>query len=344
MKPHTIFLILFLAGTGAMAATNDLPKFDEVYKLLRENLPGVTEDELNQAAVKGLIDQLQPKVSLATSDSDTNEPILARTEVYDGSFAYLRVGRVGEGLADKARTAYDQMSSTNQSKIKGVVLDLRFATGLDYPAAAATANLFIRDERPLLDWGNGSARATAKTNAISVPVAILVNHQTRGAAEALGAELRDANVGLLLGSPTAGAASVYKEFTLANGSRLRIATSPVKVGSGSELSGELTPDIAVSVPLADEKAYMTNAYAVLHRPELGAGGNPAEAMTNRLRRMNEAELVRQQREGGDADSDTSIVRRKEPERAMIADPALNRALDLLKGLAVVQQGSFVKQR
>jgi hypothetical protein len=55
-------------------------------------------------------------------------------------------------------------------------------------------------------------------------------------------------------------------------------------------------------------------------------------------RFNEAELVREHREGRDRDTgETPRARAPEPERPVVSDPALARALDLLRGLAVVRQ-------
>ena len=70
-----------------------------------------------------------------------------------------------------------------------------------------------------------------------LPVAVLVNRQTAGAAEALAAVLRETGAGLILGSRTAGQAMVAQEFPLKNGERLRIATAPVQLGDGSALAG-----------------------------------------------------------------------------------------------------------
>ena len=56
------------------------------------------------------------------------------------------------------------------------------------------------------------------------------------------------------------------------------------------------------------------------------------------RRLNEAELVRLQREGINPDADVvAKTPKEEMNRTMVNDPALARALDLLKGIAVVQQ-------
>ena len=62
---------------------------------------------------------------------------------------------------------------------------------------------------------------------------MLVNGETRGAAEALAAALHQAGAGLIIGSPTAGAATSFKEFPLSNGERLRVAT---RLSGGSMIS------------------------------------------------------------------------------------------------------------
>ena len=91
-------------------------------------------------------------------------------------------------------------------------------------------------------------RSKENSDALSVPVAVLVNRQTVGAAEALAAVLRETGAGLILGSNTAGQAMIAQEFPLKNGERLRIATAPIQLGDGSALSGQgLKPDIAVEV-------------------------------------------------------------------------------------------------
>jgi hypothetical protein len=58
--------------------------------------------------------------------------------------------------------------------------------------------------------------------------------------------------------------------------------------------------------------------------------------TARRARFNEAELVRERREGV-SEADLTALRVREPEKPMVQDPALARALDLLRGLALVRQ-------
>ena len=347
---NLVFCFLLAATVGRAAPPGDPPKFEEVYQLLRSNLDGVSQADLDRAAVKGLLEQLPGQVMLEESNSaaiPTASDTLGKVALYDDSYACLRIGRVEGNLAEKLRAAYQELVRTNKAKIKGVILDLRFASGNDYGAAAA-ADCFLNSEQPLLDWGTGSARATKKTNAIAAPVAILVNSQTAGAAESLAAALREADIGLILGATTAGQAKIFKEFSLGNGEKLRIATAQIKLGNGTAMARGLKPDIAVETSLADERAYLEDPYKILHPPALAKNGSAANtnlSSTNQPARRptNEAELVRERRagetldDGSDEMSPQIIAAPEEPAPPVIADTALARALDLLKGLAVLQQ-------
>ena len=92
--------------------------------------------------------------------------------------------------------------------------------------------------------------------------------------------------------------------------------------------------------------YYEAAYKVLAKAFKATAAPTNElhaSTTNRSprRRMNEAELVRMSREGQAIDRETVAANPTpplpEPIVPVVTDPALARALDLLKGLAVVQQ-------
>jgi C-terminal processing protease CtpA/Prc len=337
---------MILTGQLSLRAqTNSSPlDFQEVYDLIHQHAAGVSEAELNRAAVKGLVAALGPKVSLVTKDSGMNAEaetnLLTQSTMFDGNIAYLRIARVDDGLAKAVGAAYQQLNATN--KVNGIVLDLRYADGSDYKAAAATAELFIGKNEPLLNWGEGIVSSHEKTNALTMPVGVLVNHETAGAPEALAAVLRETGSGLILGSPTAGAAMVMQDYPLKNGDHLRIASSPVTLGDGSALSTHgIKPDIDVTVSVEAERAFYADAFLVVSNrvASLSAtnqlnGTNPATPHV----RFNEAELVREHKAGENPDEEVA-KRPPEAQVPVVSDPALARALDLLKGLAVVRQNN-----
>jgi hypothetical protein len=362
----TLFTALLLSGPSFAAdpgVTNSASvagaNFQELYELLRKNLAGVSDAELEQAAVQGLIKQLHPLVSIATNggrhaNGSTNGAPLAATSVLEGTFAYFRFNEIGEGADKEFSSALKRIGSTN--KLRGLVLDLRFASGADYSAAAALADPFLPPRLPVIDWGDGVKLSTTKTNPVHLPVAILINKETRGAAEAFAAVLRRSDVGLILGDNSAGQAFITRDFTLKNGQKLSIATIPVKVAGGQTIDRRgLAPDIKVEVPLAEERAFVQDAYRPVPRLAGGQGvsanardvgstnltaapGTNGGSRASSRRRLNEAELVRMQREGIDFESDFPTGREAGPLRPpVITDPVLARAIDLLKGLSVVHQ-------
>jgi hypothetical protein len=344
-----IGLVLFLSGSLGVRAegATSAPDFQEVYNLVRSHLAGMSESNLNQAAVQGLVASLSPRVSIinpaAAAGSATNKALVSKSSCMEEDIAYVRIGQVAQGLDKAVREACTKLGASN--RLAGVVLDLRYTGGNDYAAVVDTVNLFLKKERPLLDWGKGMVQSKEKTDALTLPVAVLVNQDTAAAAEALAAVVRQTGAGLILGRPTAGRAMIAQEFPLKNGEVLRIATAPIRLGDGSSLTAEgLKPDITVEVKPEAERAYYADAFQVVSNSNGMAGSalNATNALngTNRLSRrsrFNEAELVRERKEGIGPEVDLAsgrLASREEPPT--VQDPALARALDLLKGLAVVR--------
>jgi hypothetical protein len=339
-------LLVFLAlGSASWAeGTNETPEFKEVYDLIRAHLPGISDADLNQMAVKGLVSELAPRVSLAgdgqTATTPLEIPLVRHSALLDKSIAYVRIGRVGPGLGEAVRGANAALGATN--KLNGLILDLRYADGKNYATVADVADLFSTREKPLFDWGNGMVSSKAKTNSISVPVALLTNQQTRRAAEVLAAVLRQMGAGLILGGKTAGEALITQDFPLKNGQQLRVATIPIRLGDGTSLLGQsIKPDIDIEVDPDRERAFYADAFKDVLKTNLPAIASVSATnqpdRSARKTRFNEAELVRERKEGILPDSDLEPARRPEPETPTILDPVLARAMDLLQGLAVVRQ-------
>ena len=340
---------LFAGGNLSLRAVPETsaPQFREVFDLLRTNLAGVNENELNRAAVEGLIERLSPKVSLVEKKEEAGSVSsgVVKSSVFENAFGYVRLGQISPGADRQLMEVYRKMASTN--RITGLIVDLRYSKGDDYAAAVSLADLFFSKSEPLIDWGEGMKKSTVKTNALEIPVALLVNRKTSGAAEAFAAILREGQLGVIIGSDTAGNASISKEFVLTSGQKIRVATTPVTLTAERKVfpTGGLKPDIAVEVNPDEELAWMEDSYKVVAKANSRAGtsvggtNDVAGLTTSRpRRRLNEAELVRMLREGINPEVELgSGAKEIEKAKGIVGDPVLARALDLLKGLATVQQ-------
>ena len=314
------------------------PSFEEIYSILRTNLVGVSEADLQKASVDGLLGKLGNKALLLTNattkaEGGSPQPTIARTSVYDANYGYLRLGTLGDGAGKDVNAALKQLISTN--KLKGLVVDLRFASGTNHQAVVEVADAFYPANK-LLAKINGAEKKSSGGSAVDqMPIAILVNRKTQDAAEILAASLRAGKVGLLLGSQTAGALSLYRDIPLSSGQILRVAKGEIQFDDGTTMPFDgVVPDIKVNASLLDEQLYLADSYKLL-----GGDGSTNKVQTAAPTRLiNEAELVRRHKEGLNPDVDVVPAKPDASiNRNFVRDPALARALDLLKGLAMVQE-------
>ncbi len=209
---------------------------------------------------------------------------LVKSSILENDIAYLRVGEVGTNLPQEIQSARAALATTNQ--IAGIVLDLRFADGVDFESAKATANLLAQKKLPL---------------------AILVNEETRGEAVALAAILHEAHEGLVFGH----------------------ATEAIKF-----TGGPLQPDIAVETTLADEKSFLENPWGTISTNQIHlTTATTNDFLSFPIDHTSEADLVRARIKDGEEDD---TIAKPEPQQPFIRDPVLARGLDFIKGEAILR--------
>ena len=336
VRALAVAVVAVMTWAVASARAEEPAGFQEVFSLIRSNLVGVSEAELDRAAVQGLLQQLQGRVVLLTNGTaggggKVSESLIGRTNVLEDAFGYVRVDRVEKGLAGQLVAAHEKLNAAK--RLKGLIVDLRFAGGLDYLAAVAAAEKFLAGDKPLLQIEGKVLRSTATNVAVAGPLVVLVNHETTAAAETLAAILRKANAAMIIGGATPGQAGVFMEYPLKNGQRLRLASGMVRLGDGTALTGAgLKPDVSVEVKADEERAYVADPFTNL-TPVVATKNGAAAAPRHR---MNEAELVRRQREGQNTEEDDFVGSGGDKGRQIMRDPALARAVDILKGIVLLK--------
>jgi len=322
--------LLCTCGMSWTARADAPVKFEEVFSLVRSNLTGVSESDLSRAAALGLIEKLQGKVELTEGASASTSPVIAKTNILDGSFAYVRLNRTAAGMA----APIADFLKANKA-LKGLVLDLRFASGDDYAAVAEAVNLFVGNERTLLKFGEKIAKTSTRAEVIELPLVALINRQTSGASEALAAVLHDQQLALLIGDRSAGQVLVFDDFPLSSGQHLKIARAKVELAEGKSIDSKgLAPDIEVVADEKNERRWLEDPYIAISKPGTPtSGGAFLTSVTNRVaRRPNASEVARRHRLELDEDDRPETIR-PEPAARIVQDAALARALDFLKGLA-----------
>ena len=179
----------------------------------------------------GARDVVLRRATIVLADAD----VVHRSNPDTGGVLEIVVHSVTDGAAQIVNEALKKYPD-----LDGIILDLRSANGYDERAAARLAGLFIgkspvmrivetaRDEVEVIPGGN------AVTDA---PVVVLMSDQTRGTAEALAAAFYENVRGVLVGTPTAGAARIATRVDLANGGALELLNKSIKTGAGRAIDG-----------------------------------------------------------------------------------------------------------
>jgi hypothetical protein len=178
------------AGSAAEAAAGRPGVGDTLADLLRElqarRLAPADDVEVRHQASQALLDAFRTGGSLvqpaeaAPAQTPALPPLLSATEAPGGRFGYLRIRAVEPGLSAALLEAQARLPTAASG---GTVVDLRDAGGNGMGAAAECAALLGATEQPLV---------------------LIVNGTTRGAAESMAAQLRDAHGAVLLGEATRG--------------------------------------------------------------------------------------------------------------------------------------------
>jgi len=311
----------------AGASVTGLPKYEEIVQTIESRLSDITREDLEHAALQGILTEFQTRVELKTPTApeanQTLPPSLAKKEIVGKNIGYLRIAEIRPSTAKETSEAVESLRVSKA--LGGVILDLRYVGGSDFDSALGLAAVFVEGATPLLDWGNGVRPVPQGISKIDLPTVILVNEATTGAAEALAAGLQLANAGPLVGRLTTGNVQARDNIPLSSGHYLVVSSGSVSLADGTKLTGKgIQPDIEVDVSAADQAALFDDPYGQFNQSQDEVG-----------ERMNEAELMRRQKENGGAAIDINVppagFEETSSKPQAIKDPILARGVDVLTG-------------
>jgi hypothetical protein len=294
----------------------------------------------DEASVAGILQALAPGAVLlktglpASAAAPMPAAPLARAEVIEPNIGYIRLADVVE----ETLPALDaELKKFADAKTTGYVLDLRYADGTNYAAAAAVAGRFLSAAGDLFTIKTLAGAKVVPTELPAVPPAggldtapllMLVNSETRGSGEALAGALRSKDRGLLVGARTAGSAVAWEEIKLSDGRTLRVATAKLTLPGAEVFPNGLTPDIAVKI---DPKVEREVVLAGQTNVALTATLQPRQKRTT----APEADLVRAFRGESVGRPGEAEAKPAEEEILPVRDVVLQRAVDVLKGIRVL---------
>src|ERR1700688_36080 len=224
---------------------------------IRTALSGTPGSTVNVSVVRAR--RAEPQKMTITRDVVTIPPV--SDKMMEDGIGYVKVDALTKG---KAQEIAAKIKALEKSGAKKLVLDLRNTSDGEESEGVSTANLFL--SHGTITYLQGQKFPKEAFNAdpakavTSLPVAVLVNKGTAGAAEIVAAAILENARGDVVGDKTFGDGSVQKTIDLPDGGALILSVAKYYSPSGKAIQDSaITPNVLVadtsedSVPPDDEK-------------------------------------------------------------------------------------------
>jgi len=163
---------------------------------------------------------------------------------------YVRIAAIGQGTAGRVRTQIADLTKNGAAKL---VIDVRRTSSGMIDNGIEIARLFVASGTLAMREGRGGQRETIAAGSgdgsITLPVNVLIDAGTSGAAEVFAAALAGNHRGDLIGEHTIGRAASQRLVKLPDGSGLWLSTTRYLTPAGASLHEKgLEPTVAVDQP------------------------------------------------------------------------------------------------
>ena len=211
---------------------------------IRSALAGAPGSNVNISVVRAR--KAEPQKMVITRDVVVIPA--ASDKMLEDGIGYVKVDTLTKG---KAQEIAGKIKSLEKSGAKKLVLDLRNTSEGEESEGVATANLFLNHGTITYLQGQKFPReafnADAAKAVTSLPVAILVNKGTAGAAEIVASAILENARGDVVGDKTFGDGSVQKTIDLPDGGALILSVAKYYSPSGKAIQETaVTPNVLVA--------------------------------------------------------------------------------------------------
>ena len=284
-----------------------------------------------------------------------------RWELEDGNIGYVRISTFSEKTDSGLRDALAKLKDATKGKMTGLVLDLRNNPGGLLDQAINVSDDFL-DKGEIVSTRGRNPDEAQRWNAEpgdlmgGKPIIVLINGGSASASEIVSGALQDHHRAILLGTKSFGKGSVQSVIPIANHGAIRLTTARYYTPSGRSIQAKgIDPDLLVEEAKIEQVTDDNSRHESDLRGALSNKGGtaptdgnqqpaPADQSGAAKPDSNAAPQSKDAAGKAAAGKPATDEKAKKPvigsEREAIAAPdkdyQLGRALDLLKGLALVE--------
>ncbi|WP_457944442.1 S41 family peptidase [Caproiciproducens sp. LBM24188] len=193
------------------------------------------------------------------------------SSVVNGNVAYFKISAFTDSNAQQFNTA---LAERMKAGAAGIIIDLRNNSGGSMKGMAAMLDTLLpagttvssRDKS-----GKVTVEYRSDSNAISLPVSVIVDHNTLGAGEVFAANIKDYKKGLLVGEKTAGYGAKEEVVPLSDGSAMVLSVAEYLTLNGTSFNGKgIDVDVGKTLTQQQQNLLMKDSLPGEQDPQLQA--------------------------------------------------------------------------
>ena len=268
-----------------------------------------------------IVRENQEKPIKITIVRDVIKVVSVKSRLLEGGFGYVRLSHFQARTTEDMLKALTKLRSEAGGELKGLVLDLRNNPGGVLNGAVAVSDAFLTDglivyTKGRVDESQLNFKAAPDDVLEGAPIVVLVNGGSASASEIVAGALQDQKRAVIMGSRTFGKGSVQTIIPINDTSAVKLTTARYFTPSGRSIQAEgIVPDIELA------------------KVKVTAADN------GDISQVKEADLAGHLENGNGKKKPGDKSSGKEDDANLaVEDYELNEALNLLKGLYLLQGG------
>jgi len=272
-----------------------------------------------------------------------------KSKQIEPGYGYIRITQFQDKTGENLASVLEEMYKQNQGPMKGLVLDLRNDPGGLLTGAVGVSAAFLKKDALVVYTegrtedakmrltaspenylrGNGSVDyiKNIPDSFRSIPMVVLVNGGSASASEIVAGALQDQKRAVIMGTQTFGKGSVQTILPLGNNTAIKLTTARYYTPGGRSIQAKgIEPDILVEDPA------FSNDDGIFHLREADLDKH----LLNDKPDSKPSEAVKNKTPVPSSKGDGDTVKPAPAEFGSKSDYQLNQAMNLLKGIQILQ--------
>ncbi len=238
------------------------------FGILRKKDAASTASSTAAASDAAAESQKADSLTITVTRAEYTEQTMTSSMI-NGNVAYFKISEFTDGSASQFNAA---LAARIKAGAVGIVIDLRNNPGGSVKGMAEILDTLLPAGNTVSyknKAGKTTVEYTSTSNEVSLPVSVIADGSTFGAAEIFASDIKDYKKGLLVGEKTAGYGTKDEVVPLSDGSAIMISVANYLTLNGNVFDGKgIEPDVGKTLNDSQKALLLKNQLDIKQDPQI----------------------------------------------------------------------------